>query len=530
MLDLRFLDTAIGLIFIYSVLSLVCAGVGELFAALLNSRERNLHRGVRFLLGEGKLASEGEAPLPLRRAQRWIKNTHLGRLLGYKREDTLTARFFAHPLIKSLRADGKKPSYIPRRSFSLALMSIVWAIEADPKSSSGSQTNATGAPGGAPAATSGVAATPAPAATTAPAATPPGASFGTGIPIPPFAMNAMAGASFAPPVNKFLQELRDNLGSGDRTIPRRLLNDELRCTLSLLLEEAGGEFNKTRANIETWFDDSMESVSGWYKRKSQYFIIVVALFISVAANIDTVYLVKTLWKNRDARDALVAAAPELVKSDAARAELAKLEATLSARPCASPVNQSGRTQLPMGDSPTKPPVNPITNSNTNPFSPQSVRQQNVGGDVAGGVRQEGGGASGNSPASERQNTGEKVDNLSDTLAELKAAGLPIGWEYDKAAAGEIERELRFPGYPWPLGDAAPWAVLAAWGEQIRLHWLGWLITTFALSLGAPFWFDILNKFIVIRSTVKPHEKSPPQTPKDAPNPETDARGQLPNKS
>ena len=37
--------------------------------------------------------------------------------------------------------------------------------------------------------------------------------------------------------------------------------------------------------------------------------------------------------------------------------------------------------------------------------------------------------------------------------------------------------------------------------------LGWLMTAFAVMLGAPFWFDILNKFMVIRSTVKPHEKS-----------------------
>ena len=44
-----------------------------------------------------------------------------------------------------------------------------------------------------------------------------------------------------------------------------------------------------------------------------------------------------------------------------------------------------------------------------------------------------------------------------------------------------------------------------------LFWLetltGWLITTLALSLGAPFWFDTLNKFMVVRSTVKPKEKS-----------------------
>jgi hypothetical protein len=36
----------------------------------------------------------------------------------------------------------------------------------------------------------------------------------------------------------------------------------------------------------------------------------------------------------------------------------------------------------------------------------------------------------------------------------------------------------------------------------------------AISLGAPFWFDLLNKFIVVRSTVKPQEKSPPEPSKD----------------
>jgi len=44
--------------------------------------------------------------------------------------------------------------------------------------------------------------------------------------------------------------------------------------------------------------------------------------------------------------------------------------------------------------------------------------------------------------------------------------------------------------------------------------LGWLVTALALSLGAPFWFDLLNKFIVVRSTVKPKEKSPEEQSKD----------------
>jgi hypothetical protein len=56
---------------------------------------------------------------------------------------------------------------------------------------------------------------------------------------------------------------------------------------------------------------------------------------------------------------------------------------------------------------------------------------------------------------------------------------------------------------WPHDDF-PWVASL----------LGWLITAFALSFGAPFWFDLLNKMMVIRSTVKPHEKSPEEGSED----------------
>ena len=44
--------------------------------------------------------------------------------------------------------------------------------------------------------------------------------------------------------------------------------------------------------------------------------------------------------------------------------------------------------------------------------------------------------------------------------------------------------------------------------------LGWIITALAAAVGAPFWFDLLNKVMVIRSTVKPHEKSPEESSED----------------
>jgi len=42
---------------------------------------------------------------------------------------------------------------------------------------------------------------------------------------------------------------------------------------------------------------------------------------------------------------------------------------------------------------------------------------------------------------------------------------------------------------------------------------GWIVTALAISFGAPFWFDTLNKFMVVRSTVKPQEKSTPEKAK-----------------
>lgn len=67
--------------------------------------------------------------------------------------------------------------------------------------------------------------------------------------------------------------------------------------------------------------------------------------------------------------------------------------------------------------------------------------------------------------------------------DLQSLSLPIGWD----------RQLPPP----PVGAAGYWLRQGA----------GLLLTALAITLGAPFWFDLLNKVMVIRSTVKPREKS-----------------------
>jgi hypothetical protein len=47
-----------------------------------------------------------------------------------------------------------------------------------------------------------------------------------------------------------------------------------------------------------------------------------------------------------------------------------------------------------------------------------------------------------------------------------------------------------------------------WGWARRVA--GWIFTAIALSLGAPFWFDLLNKFINLRAAAPPPAKVQPR--------------------
>jgi hypothetical protein len=88
------LDTAIGLIFVFLVVSLTVSAANELLAALFKWRAKNLFLGIRQLLQDPSVTG-------------------------------LVTRFYEHPLIEGLSAKGRKPSYIPSRTFAVALLDIV---------------------------------------------------------------------------------------------------------------------------------------------------------------------------------------------------------------------------------------------------------------------------------------------------------------------------------------------------------------------------------------------------------------------
>ena len=90
MLDSPIVDVALGLVFFYVTLSLVCSSIQEIIASLLRLRSRNLRKGIRNLIG----SEYAEA-------------------------------MYDHPLIKGLRKPKKLPSYIKPDIFSTALIDMI---------------------------------------------------------------------------------------------------------------------------------------------------------------------------------------------------------------------------------------------------------------------------------------------------------------------------------------------------------------------------------------------------------------------
>jgi hypothetical protein len=93
-----------------------------------------------------------------------------------------------------------------------------------------------------------------------------------------------------------------------------------------------------------------------------------------------------------------------------------------------------------------------------------------------------------------QSVGDQIRQAHDQVSTLPSLGIPLGWpqrEDNKTWWKQNSPVLLRPG-----------------------TWIGWLFTAVAVSLGAPFWFDMLNKIMVIRSTVKPREKSKEEKSKD----------------
>ncbi len=92
-------------------------------------------------------------------------------------------------------------------------------------------------------------------------------------------------------------------------------------------------------------------------------------------------------------------------------------------------------------------------------------------------------------ASTPQNFDQLGKNLKDIQGQFNSLEIPT-YPINSVCAewGTVQKQQPCP-QSW-------WSLLTFW---LRRHWLGFIITAAALSLGAPFWFDLLNKLVSLRS-------------------------------
>jgi len=398
MFNTTILDVAIGMIFIYLLLSLLCSAANEMIEHVLKNRARDLERGIRELLEPRTGLTTPNSATP-NSATPDSSTPDSG--TSDSGTPSLVEKFYNHPLINSLyegtyaesqRAGlrTKLPSYIPARNFALALMDLV-----APSTVAADQSGAAGAT----------------------------------------ASSAVPGAIAAD-----LTRLRAEV--------QNIQNLQVKIALTTLIDAAGNDVVRVRMNIEDWFNSSMDRVSGWYKRRSHTILLVLGLLVAILVNADTVLIVKRLASDRPLRESLVAASVAYAQQNATQS------------PSRTSSTASSSTESCCGPNST-----PTPTPNASPAAPC------VSAECKG-----------------HEDTPQC--KLKITQCQIAALGLPIGWS--------SETDPRLQWNP----------------KELPGHILGWILTALAISLGAPFWFDLLNKFIVIRSTVKPKEKSPEEKSKD----------------
>jgi hypothetical protein len=70
-----------------------------------------------------------------------------------------------------------------------------------------------------------------------------------------------------------------------------------------------------RKNIETWFNNSMTRLSGWYKRKAQLVAFLIGLFLAILLNVDSINVATSLWREPTLRQALVENASAFIQEN-----------------------------------------------------------------------------------------------------------------------------------------------------------------------------------------------------------------------
>ena len=107
----------------------------------------------------------------------------------------------------------------------------------------------------------------------------------------------------------------DTMTAIGRGIEKLESSPDTRKALKALVGNAGGDIEQLKLNIQNWFDDAMDRVSGWYTRRIQYVSLAVALLVTLLFNLNTVQIAVDLWNEPATRTSLAAQAAGACQDD-----------------------------------------------------------------------------------------------------------------------------------------------------------------------------------------------------------------------
>ena len=201
-------------------------------------------------------------------------------------------------------------------------------------------------------------------------------------------------------------------------------------------------------NIEKWYNSYMDRVTGWYKNKSTQWTRIIAIGVTLFFNVNMVVITKAINTNSGLKMKLVNAAEGLATHE----EQIKEKYLGNVDTGIAHIQQQYQLQIDSADAGSKTQLIKMRDSTADNY----LKNYNA----------------------------ERLNDIKTLIANTHVSELPIGW------SNNTIHKLKHT-------SAEGWMLLL----------IGWFIGATTISMGAPFWFDLLIKLVnVRRAGVKPEVK------------------------
>jgi hypothetical protein len=241
------------------------------------------------------------------------------------------------------------------------------------------------------------------------------------------------------------------------------------------------EYSPLKEDLENWYKSATVRMSGWYKRKQWRPTFILGLLVALGLNVDSIHLFRTLAIDDDLRGEMVQTAEQVVDQMEAQEEH-------TAQPKADTI--IGRLLF-VGE-----PSSDITAEGTSPtyrLETDSLRLIKKADTLF-----EANNLTATLLVKDTQ-ISIQLNQVAEKIPILLPRNIPIGWGENTAPKSWSKEKKAIIIYDdnSPL-DQYNRKRNSPESESKALWIIGLLITALMISFGAPFWFDVLAKFVNIR--------------------------------